>query len=271
MQNVDDLIASMKQQTELIIANEAFQPFLRWLVQKSLSVKSTYKPVWLTRRYLADEINFKPAAIRAFYFALAMSHIGGLDVAIYRNFSSNFSRKVSRDETPDSRLASEFDLACALARDVAPYLHFVSDLALIEADDLAIDSALDSNLESALELAWDCTVKHYKLQEALRKLKAQLPDLLKDKENFEQWWQANGQAWTEQLRAVMIEHRNIGHDWQFSKEQKELLQKYYDANKLLVDCMNSSEVSDEVRQEIEDTLLLPISEIEKYKTNKLCG
>jgi len=58
----------------------------------------------------------------------------------------------------------------------------------------------------------------------------------------------------------MIEHRNIGHDWQFSKEQQNLLQQYYSANKLLVDCLNSDcYVSREVRQEIEETLLLPDS------------
>jgi hypothetical protein len=57
---------------------------------------------------------------------------------------------------------------------------------------------------------------------------------------------------------------HIDRDWQFSTQQKELLNQYYDANKLLVDCLNSScVVSDEVSKEIEDTLLLPIAEIDK--------
>lgn len=67
----------------------------------------------------------------------------------------------------------------------------------------------------------------------------------------------------------MIEHCNIGHDWQFTEEQKELLQQYYDANKLLVDCLDSDcYVSRQVRQEIEDTLLSPMSEIEKQQQGK---
>jgi hypothetical protein len=42
------------------------------------------------------------------------------------------------------------------------------------------------------------------------------------------------------------------------------LQQYYDANKLLVDCLNSGfYVNRTVRQEIEETLLLPMSEIER--------
>ncbi|MDF5732836.1 MAG: hypothetical protein PUP92_33795 [Rhizonema sp. PD38] len=95
------------------------------------------------------------------------------------------------------------------------------------------------------------------LKRSLQQLKDQLSNP-KNKKTSGQWWQQNGEAWTEQLRTVMIEHRNIGHDWQFSDEQRELLKQYYDANKLLVDCLNSDcYVSREVRQEIEDKLLLP--------------
>jgi hypothetical protein len=52
--------------------------------------------------------------------------------------------------------------------------------------------------------------------------------------------------------------RYVGHNWGFNPEQKELLDCYCDANKLLIDCLNSScVVSNEVREEIENTLLLP--------------
>ncbi|MFB8792125.1 MAG: hypothetical protein U7123_25590 [Potamolinea sp.] len=94
-------------------------------------------------------------------------------------------------------------------------------------------------------------------KQALQQLQTQLPDLF-DEERFKQWWQANNQAWNEQLRAVMIKHRNIGHEWRFSQQQKELLKQYYYANKLLVDCLNRSvNVTPAVRSEIEETLLLP--------------
>ena len=62
----------------------------------------------------------------------------------------------------------------------------------------------------------------------------------------------------------MIKYRNLGHDWQLNNKQKELLKKYYRANQFLVDCLNSDcYVSREVRQEIEETLFLPISDIRK--------
>lgn len=79
---------------------------------------------------------------------------------------------------------------------------------------------------------------------------------------LDEWWQVNNQEWTDQFRTVMSDHRNLGHDWQFSDPQRALLQQYYDANKLLVECLNSGcVVSDGVRQEIEETLLLPTVDI----------
>lgn len=94
---------------------------------------------------------------------------------------------------------------------------------------------------------------------AFKEIKSQLPE--KDK------WDEDGIVWGEQLQNLSLEHRMIGKNWQFSEEQKELLMQYYDANKLLVDCLNSRcvVVSDEVRKEIEETLILLIAEIEKRK------
>lgn len=81
---------------------------------------------------------------------------------------------------------------------------------------------------------------------------------------FEAWWQENGQAWTNDLRKAIIKHRNIGHDWQFSEDQKSKLEQYYRANQLLTQCLHQDcYVSPEVRRYIEETLLLPMVEIEK--------
>ena len=63
--------------------------------------------------------------------------------------------------------------------------------------------------------------------------------------------------WKNKLRQVCIDYRNIGHDWQFTKEQAELLNQYYAANLLLIECMNRSYVNKQVREEIESTMLLP--------------
>ena len=170
MDSADYLLTLMKQQIDrMLVGDEKLQRFLAWVEQKARSVEASYKP----------------AAIRAFYLALAL----------------------------------------ALALDLDP-----------------------------------------ELQQKLQHLKDQLP-FIDNREGYEQWWKTNGKAWTEQLRAVTIQHRNIGHDWQFTDAQKQLLQQYYGANRLLVDCLNSDcYVSREVRDDIEATLILPIASLRSRST-----
>jgi predicted NACHT family NTPase len=122
----------------------------------------------------------------------------------------------------------------------------------VVSSDIGLDFSL-AFFDSELALKF---VSNPELKEALQQVNAQRPNR-DNQDMFKQWH--------EQLRLVAIEHRNIGHDWQFNHSQKERLDQYYDANKLLVDCLNSDcYVSREVRQEIEETLLLPIAQIKKY-------
>jgi len=80
------------------------------------------------------------------------------------------------------------------------------------------------------------------------------------------WWQSNRKAWANKLRNEIVKYRNIGHEWQFSNQQRRTLEQYYDATLLLADCLNNaSDVTPEIRAHIEDTLLLPIAEIEKRR------
>ena len=96
----------------------------------------------------------------------------------------------------------------------------------------------------------------------MQQLKTKLPDPRESSDILKQWWEVNGASWKNQVRGIMIEHRNIGHDWQFTNFQQEMLEKYYYANQLLVECLNSDcYVSRDVRKYIEDTLILPIKSI----------
>jgi len=176
----------------------------------------------------------QPSAIRAFYFALA--------------------------GTP--HIAPHVALACTL--DGGIFL----DAAL---DNLVLQSAIDSSpdfahayacadaLSNALTIVLDLG-----LQQSLQQLQDQLPDSRRDRERFQEWWQTNHVAWSERLREAIALHRNIQHPWHFSPEQQQVLQRYYDANQLLIDCLNSNcEVTAAVRQEIEAALLLPQKELEE--------
>ena len=274
MELADDLVQLMKQNIDLLLVkHNKVQKFLAWVNHKTCSVKNTYNPAQrLPRVHFREDcqdIECKKAAIRAFYYelALAPNHNHNLAVSLYRNLISKFSNNFGLHGEPEHRLSSEFELCGVIEHGLAPYLHFASDLAIVGADDLAIDAALDSNLDyvcgriDKLELL--------ELIKEISQLKNQIPPKAQGINIFEEWWKLNGKNWTEQLRSIMLKFRNIGHNWDLEPEEIELLEKYYNANKLLVDCLNSGcSVNNEVREAIEDTLLLPIAEIEKRKREK---
>ncbi|MBN8560690.1 MAG: NACHT domain-containing protein [Leptolyngbya sp. UWPOB_LEPTO1] len=223
----DKLLKLIKQAIDQFISqNDKNQRFLMWVCQKAESVNSPYKP----------------SALRAFYFTLALV----LALA----------------------LAHDFDFACDLnfdcALDLALDLDFARDLDLDFARDLALardfDLACDLDLDFAPDLALDLNSK---LLDELQQLREQLPQNLckQDFESFKHWWHKEGQRWTQALRQVMIDHLNIGEDWQLTKFQSQALWQYYDANEFLVELLKEGRVSEEVRQEIEDKLLLPINRL----------
>ncbi|QLE41281.1 NACHT domain-containing NTPase [Nostoc sp. C052] len=239
--NSDEILQIMKQKIDLLVAeDERLQYFLTWLHQKSSSVSTQYKAV----------------AVRAFYLVC-------VEQSSHRAFV----------------YPSGYDLEYALVGNIAfdPDLaldeFLFSTIACINELDFAFEHSLNDALDHAhaFAIAFDETVDlvvNPKLKQVLQKLKKQLPSIDSNPEKFREWWQAKGKVWGEQLRDILIKYRNIGYDWQFDEQQKELLQQYYDVNKLLVDCLNSAvDVTSRVREEIEETLLLAIADIEKVRNS----
>ncbi|MBD2612557.1 MAG: NACHT C-terminal helical domain 2-containing protein [Nostoc sp. ZfuVER08] len=86
------------------------------------------------------------------------------------------------------------------------------------------------------------------------------------KKKFQKWFQIHGQKKTKELRNLLEKCRGIQFNWDFTKDQLELLIEYYTANILLLECLNiNNAVNDEFKQDIKKVLLLPIAEIEKRK------
>ncbi|GJD22643.1 hypothetical protein RIVM261_075990 [Rivularia sp. IAM M-261] len=193
---------------------------------------------WVEEKSNSVEAPYKKAAVRAYYFALAPY------------------------PAQARYLAQARCLARYLVRDLDLDLDLTLDLALGLDLDLTLDLALalDRDLVRVLELTLEDELKR-----KLQQFKTELPNPKENFDIFKQWWRENGVNWTQKLKATIIEHRNIGHDWQFTKSQKELLEKYEYANKFLMECLNSDcYVSRDVRKQIEDTLLLPIKSIKQY-------
>jgi predicted NACHT family NTPase len=227
MDSADNLLSLMKQQIDQMLATDArLQEFLAWVNQKSKLVNVPYRQ----------------AAVRAFYLALDLD----LDLALALDLNLDL----------DLNLAYALDLDLAFhnafffAFDLDPDLNLPHALALGLLFDHAFAFALDLDSDVSPEL-----------KRSLQYLKDQLPEISEENwEYFKLWWKADGTIWIEQLRAAMIQHRNIGHDWQFCHKQNELISYYYEANLLLMDCLNSKcNVSRTVREEITGTLLLPVN------------
>lgn len=229
LSSADFLLQLMKQQVNALVADdEELQQFLMWVRKKSLSIQAPYKPV----------------AIRAYYFESLIRTDPDLDYLENGYLPFIIDEQLEEDLRYDKSFGFDLDL----------------DDSLIEALD---------NVMNELPLAYIQynLILEPKFQYALKNLVDQLPDSNSGEEIFDQWCKAYAQTWIENLRHLMITYRNIGHDWHFSNEQRKVLMKYHEANKLLIACLNSA--SDKVTpilwREIEENLFLPKDEIEQQE------
>jgi predicted NACHT family NTPase len=215
LQQPDNLFQLMKLKIDyLATQNQKLENFFSYLEKKSSTVDAPYHP----------------ASIRAFYFTLAFP--------------------------PEHALACNQTLALALDKQLAGNLKFdlTLDLALIHALTLCLTITADifpqrlSAVNFALDLKYLLKNKH-SLQTSLQGLKNQLPSPSGNRGVLKLWWEANGEAWTEELRNLIISDRLIGHNWFFSQNELQILQEYWDMSKLFLDCLNTTGVETSTLQQ----------------------
>ncbi|MHC5747964.1 MAG: NACHT domain-containing protein [Nostoc sp.] len=265
MRKADDLVLLMKQKIDgLLSLDEKLQEFLVWVDEKARSVDTPYKLVAVRAFYTLNFIDYIYFLDKNLSWQLASYNEPAIDPEYERYYDDCLQILQEREALELGNDYSDYNPTINPSeKDRTPFnLDLAIDLNLdnILSQDLNPSSpgSFTCNLDRAISYALDSQLQQ-KLQSLCIQLSAFEINTWENWENWENWWQQNGQAWTEQLRAVIIEHRNFGYDWQFSDEQKELLEQYYHANKLLIDCLNSEcYVSREVRQQIEETLLLPV-------------
>ncbi|XHX80381.1 MAG: NACHT domain-containing protein [Stenomitos frigidus ULC029] len=163
-------------------------------------------------------------------------------------------------QTP--RIASQFVLARTLDQGMfldAALDEMLLNCAIEQSQSFAHAYACSDALNNLLVMVLDAGFK-----KSLQQLKDELPNATQNQHHWQCWWKTHYATWVKQLKTTISDYRNIHHQWQFSSEQQQTLQYYYDANQLLLDCLRSnSEVTTAVRQEIEATLLLPQKELEQ--------
>ncbi len=163
-------------------------------------------------------------------------------------------------------IAPHFALVCTLDQGIfldTLLNNLMLECAMESSSDFTHAYACADALSNALTIVLDVG-----LQQSLQQLKDSLPNQDGDRAIFQSWWQINHQAWNERLQTAIALHRHIQSDWHFSRTQQQILERYYDANKLLIDCLNSNcEVTTAVRKEIENALLLPQTKLEAREWN----
>ncbi|MGB0564303.1 MAG: NACHT domain-containing protein, partial [Spirulinaceae cyanobacterium] len=242
MEHINDFLLHVKHKIDQIVAKDKkVQIFLSWINQKSILVKVPYSIT----------------AVRAFYFSQAIDHLFDPRISNPIDFSHAVNRAL-RSSLHDWSLACmlDRDLDYAFNHNVIEELHieFIVDLIL---NCLLVTLAHD--LKLFMTYAEDRRLKiDPELKDVLQRLKQEIPS--RSSPSYEKWWQEHCQTWTKKLRLIIIEHRNIGYDWQFNQDQRALLRQYYNANKLLVECISNMRVQPQTVKEIEETLLLPTME-----------
>nr|WP_277879363.1 NACHT domain-containing protein [Coleofasciculus sp. FACHB-712] len=274
LDNADNFLLVMKCKTDSLLAkNSQLQQFLHWVNEKSQSAPNFYRTVAIRAFYYAIahdspgyffEVNIDKitsnsvfdldlALVTALFFAEALTSKQNIINAFQGNFDKTKTLAIKIGFTPGFKVGATTrdDHENLLAKGISHSLN----RACIHAANFK--PQLDKPLKELLEHLhkFDIVPDLHIFLETESKL-----DIRRE------WWRHEGKAWTEQLRESIIKHQNVGHNWNFNPEQKQLLQCYCNANKLLVDCLHSGcVVSDRVREEIEETLLLPIAEIENRR------
>ncbi|WP_434684749.1 NACHT C-terminal helical domain 2-containing protein [Pseudanabaena minima] len=252
----DDFLKMMKDRIDEMLAyDETLQAFLEWVNQKTNSVEFSYKTVSVRAFYAHVET---PVRARARTLDLVRALDLDLARALDHARAQERDHRLIRDRGLAPASDRELDRELALDRELVHARALVLDRNLNQerGQDRFVDLALDFilALARARAIARSSELADDVLRQSLQSLQFQIPS---KREDIYQWWKKHGEELSNKLRQVCIDRRNISHDWQFSDEKVELLNQYYSANLLLLEIMNRSYVSKQVREEIESTMLLP--------------
>lgn len=285
--SADRLLLLIKEKIDAILSkHENLLYFITWVNQKSISVKVPFTTLTVREFYIDFDYEFNFDFSLNNYLTKSESELDfesesnrdNFDYAIRDGLKNSFDSAINGLKKSRFLLLNRLNFFST--EDEEPLRHLS-----LHADEFEVDNALISALNHSRKLAFAASTvskfkigsqlsyalnraitstSDYELQRSLRRFKQQIPDPDKDRGIFKTLWRANGKSWVEKLKLLLISYRNIGHEWHFTDEQKEIFKQYYDAHKILISCLNSDcYVSREVRQQIEDTLLLPIAEIKQ--------
>jgi transcriptional regulator with XRE-family HTH domain len=257
----DDFLSVVKKVIDYSIANEELQNFSTWIQEKS-SLKERQKS----------------AAVRAFYLAMSSDLIGIIACLPHLEIMLGFA---------ELRSQLHIDLSNQISRreNLFTSLHISSSTASPYGPEF-----LQAVMASNKLLSWQVTMRLFPVWEEkvspftsafssglVRNIDNDFRDdlthimndirtiLCTTIDRLNAWWSTHGDAWTEKLSNIITVYRDLAEELQcLNGEQQQTMRKYNDANVFLVELLKiENAASQEVRQEIEDNLLLPIAELKR--------
>ncbi|HBR77010.1 MAG TPA: histidine kinase, partial [Cyanobacteria bacterium UBA11159] len=238
----DDLMWLMKQEIDRILSHDQkLQQFIESIQNKSPSISTKYKPV----------------AVRAFLFSLALNLEEYLKIAINPDSTkSNFWDKSDLKLPHCLPLPLALDPNFALHRDLGFNLN-LQYYDIYQMPGLKFFHILDTTVNCASQLNLALVPQELKeLHKSLQKLKLPITPQSGNPEQIKTWWIKNQAKWTEELMAILRKYYHNSQNWNFNPAQTRSLWQYYEASQLLVECLNSSyELKPEARSRLEEQLL----------------
>jgi len=266
----NDLLLKMKLAIGSLVADDSnIQKFLQWLYKKSNIVKTQYKNQAIRALYIyvfAKANNVIPLTGNALYFKLDpdlqkdLSIYSETGLFLARSIRNSLFKFISyalvRIRVMD--LYEAFYLCLYFSYELALDLTLSIICSLTLEDKNALTLLGDLSLALTLALFLTKELEQQKSHHNLQILRNQLPDPYSDDTALQKWQQMDRSTWHQNLLSNLVENHDIAHNWKFSEEQISLLVQYVTANELLIDCLNSKcSVSQEIRQQIEDSFILP--------------
>ncbi|TYQ26566.1 NACHT C-terminal helical domain 2-containing protein [Pseudanabaena sp. UWO310] len=191
--------------------------------------------LWLNRKVYVSSKKYKMVALRAYFAYIAFS-LSILKSSVLLTLDSEHSKTLAQS--------------------------LIFNKAFDKSDTISIACGVDSNFSCDISNNFNLDVNCKTIQESLQivqMIRNGFINLKIEGQEFFQWFESNGEDWSQSFHQVCLDslNKSFGFDWQFFPSQLEVFTQYYAANLLLVECMNRSYVSKQVREEIESTMLLP--------------
>ncbi|BAY35663.1 putative signal transduction protein containing Nacht domain (plasmid) [Nostoc carneum NIES-2107] len=239
------LLNAKEVMDSLVSNNEKIQKILAWVLDKSNS-----------KLYFCSQIQ-----ARGFYLDLIYNYEISQSLVLNSNFISTLNLYIALNEGSNNIMDQLFVLEHSLywlvvcSRLFTPYIPFSKRFR----EQMIQFSHAFTNVAKSCQILAAKNVVYIDFYSGILRLWHQVLSFNYDsEESFSEWWKTHGESWTLSLKQIMKKYLNLGHEWQFGTEDKELFEKYYAVGRLLINGLTKCTMNSQDKLRIETLFFLPI-------------